>query len=162
MWLRILKRVPNSVLWLLRLPAEAEPNLIKEAERAGIDASRLVFSSLFPKVSLASRLTNPRDLTIVFLWAPPSGPQSHHLLIKSLADVLLDPPVYNAHSTATDLLWAGVPMITLPLDNMASRGCASVVAALGTFLICVCIRRNLTFCSQLFLFCAHRNTRNDS
>ena len=57
--------------------------------------------------------------------------QEQHILIKSLADVLLDPPVYNAHSTATDLLWAGVPMITRPLRNMASRGCASVVAALG-------------------------------
>jgi protein O-GlcNAc transferase len=58
--------------------------------------------------------------------------QDRHILVKSLADLLLDPPVYNAHSTATDLLWAGVPMLTMPMHSMASRGCASVVAALGT------------------------------
>jgi len=57
--------------------------------------------------------------------------QEEHIQIKAHADLLFDPPVYNGHSTATDLLWAGVPMLTLPLDNMASRGCASVLSAVG-------------------------------
>ena len=51
MWLDILKRVPNSVLWLLRFPAVGEPNVIQTAKNAGIDASRVVFSPVAPKVS---------------------------------------------------------------------------------------------------------------
>ena len=50
MWLDILKRVPNSVLWLLRFPAVGEPNVIQTAKNAGIDASRIVFSPVAPKV----------------------------------------------------------------------------------------------------------------
>lgn len=50
MWLDILKRVPNSVLWLLRFPAVGEPNVVQTAKNAGIDASRIVFSPVAPKV----------------------------------------------------------------------------------------------------------------
>ena len=53
MWLDILKRVPNSVLWLLRFPAVGEPNVVLTAKNAGIDSSRVVFSPVAPKVSAA-------------------------------------------------------------------------------------------------------------
>lgn len=51
MWLDILKRVPNSVLWLLKFPAVGEPNIVQKAKDEGIDASRVVFSNVAPKVS---------------------------------------------------------------------------------------------------------------
>jgi protein O-GlcNAc transferase len=50
MWLDILKRVPNSVLWLLKFPAVGEPNIVQKAKDEGIDASRVVFSNVAPKV----------------------------------------------------------------------------------------------------------------
>eukprot|EP00698_Gefionella_okellyi_P025891 TRINITY_DN9669_c0_g4_i1.p1 TRINITY_DN9669_c0_g4~~TRINITY_DN9669_c0_g4_i1.p1 ORF type:complete len:848 (-),score=188.41 TRINITY_DN9669_c0_g4_i1:50-2530(-) len=105
MWMRILHRVPNSVLWLLRLPPHAEKHLKAEAVKRGIAGNRILFRNLYDK--------------------------DEHIQIKAHADLLLDPPVYNGHSTATDLLWAGVPMITMPMDNMAARGCASVVHGIG-------------------------------
>ena len=53
-WMRVLKRVNNSVLWLLKLPALAESNLKREAQRHGVDPSRIVFSDLFPMVCICS------------------------------------------------------------------------------------------------------------
>lgn len=50
MWLDILKEVPDSVLWLLKFPAVGEPNIIQKAKTAGIDASRVIFSNVAPKV----------------------------------------------------------------------------------------------------------------
>lgn len=51
MWLDILKRIPNSVLWLLKFPAVGEPNIVQKAKDEGIDESRIVFSNVAPKVS---------------------------------------------------------------------------------------------------------------
>ena len=105
-WMRILARVDNSVLWLLKFPAVAEPNVRREAERRGIDGSRLIFSDKYP--------------------------DEQHLKIKALADVYLDTPLYNGHGTTTDILWAGVPAVTFPRTKLSARVAASLVAALGT------------------------------
>lgn len=101
-WMRVLLRVPRSVLWLLRINAVAEENMKRLAERSGVAPSRLVFSDRFPK--------------------------REHMVTKGLADVFLDSPLYNAHATAMDMLWARVPLVTTPLEKMASRVGASISA----------------------------------
>ena len=105
MWCSILRRVPTGVLWLLRFPAAAEAHLRKEAAAQGITGSRIVFSEVTLK--------------------------EHHIMRSALADLALDTPQCNAHTSACDVLWAGVPIITLPLERMASRVAASLCVALG-------------------------------
>ena len=83
-WMRLLQAVPGSVLWLLRDNPDAEANLRKEAAARGTDPARLVF---------AGRL------------AP-----AEHLARHRLADLFLDTLPYNAHTTASDALWAGLPL----------------------------------------------------
>ena len=104
-WCSILRRVPKSVLWLLRFPPAGEANLRREAGRQGIPADRLVFSEV----------TNKEE----------------HIQRSALADIALDTPYCNAHTSACDVLWAGVPLITLPLQLMASRVAASLCVAVG-------------------------------
>jgi predicted O-linked N-acetylglucosamine transferase (SPINDLY family) len=102
-WLRILRRVPGSVLWLLAGSGEA--NLRGHAEAAGVDPHRLVF---------APRLPRPR-----------------HLARAQLADLVLDTRPCNAHTTAADALRAGAPVLTCPGDTFASRVAASLAYAAG-------------------------------
>lgn len=102
-WMRILRAVPGSVLWLLEDNAPARANLVREAARRGIDPERLVFA---PRVPLAQHLARHR-----------------------LADLALDTLPYNAHTTASDALWAGVPMVTQAGDTFAGRVGASLLAA---------------------------------
>jgi len=102
-WMRILTRVPGSVLWLLAGPGEA--NLRRYAEAAGVDPGRLVF---------AARLPRPR-----------------HLARTRLADLVLDTRPCNAHTTAADALRAGVPVLTCPGETFASRVAASLACAAG-------------------------------
>lgn len=104
-WARILKRVPGSVLWLLKFPEDGVANILKEAAARGIEASRIIFMGKYP--------------------------DEEHLKIKGLADLFLDTPLYNAHGSATDILWAGVPVVTLLGHKMASRVAASMLTALG-------------------------------
>ena len=104
-WCNILRRVPNSVLWLLRFPPAGEANLRREADRQGISADRLIFSEV----------TNKEE----------------HIQRSALADIALDTPLCNSHTSACDILWAGVPLITLPLQLMASRVAASICVAVG-------------------------------
>ena len=92
MWAKILKRVPNSVLWLYKHPTMAVLRLLREARRLGVDASRLVF-------------------------AGPVMPKTEHLKRLTLADVYLDTLVYNGHTTGSDVLWAGVPMVTIQVSH---------------------------------------------
>lgn len=94
-WMRILKRVPNSVLWLLRFPPAGEENIKKQAALNGIDPLRIVFTDVAHK--------------------------KEHINRCFLADLCLDTPLCNGHTTTCDLLWSGLPMITLPLKTMASR-----------------------------------------
>lgn len=104
-WMAILARVPRSVLWLWRDAATTEENLRREAEARGIDGARLVFADKQPK--------------------------DRHLARFALADLALDTRLYNGHTTTSDALWAGVPVVTLLGRHFASRVSASLLTAVG-------------------------------
>lgn len=104
-WMRLLKRVPDSVLWLFQDSAPVADNLSKEASARGVDASRLVF---------AERMPLPE-----------------HLARHRCADLFLDTWYYNAHTTASDALWAGLPLVTKIGDTFAGRVAASLLTAIG-------------------------------
>jgi predicted O-linked N-acetylglucosamine transferase (SPINDLY family) len=104
-WMRILKAVEGSVLWLLQDNSWALENLKKEAEKYGISAERLVF---------AERL-----------------PLREHLARHCQADLFLDTLPYNAHTTTSDALWTGLPVLTLMGRSFASRVAASLLNAIG-------------------------------
>jgi protein O-GlcNAc transferase len=104
-WLRILKRVDGSVMWLLEDNAKAVSNLRKEAEIRGVNPKRLVF---------AKRTSLP-----------------DHLARHRLADLFLDTLPYNAHTTASDALWAGLPVLTCIGETFAGRVAASLLNAIG-------------------------------
>jgi protein O-GlcNAc transferase len=105
MWCDILSQVPNSVLWLLRFPAHGEANVQKFCKERGIEASRIIFSNVAAK--------------------------EEHVRRGQLADVCLDTPLCNGHTTGMDILWTGTPMITMPLETLASRVASSQLEALG-------------------------------
>jgi predicted O-linked N-acetylglucosamine transferase (SPINDLY family) len=104
-WLEILKRVPGSVLWLLDTSAEAKKRLGEFAQQNGVSHARLVF---------APKQHNPQ-----------------HLARYALADLFLDTAPYGAHTTASDALWMGVPVLTLSGRSFASRVCGSLVRSAG-------------------------------
>ena len=104
-WLEILGRVPDGVLWLLDTTEETRNRLGDYAEQKGISRSRIIF---------APRLHN-----------------AHHLARYKLADLFLDTAPYGAHTTASDALWMGVPVLTLSGRSFASRVCGSLVRASG-------------------------------
>jgi len=103
-WMNILRRVPGSVIWLYKHPHAAIPRLQAEAVAAGVAHQRLVFG--------AAR-----------------SPKMEHLKRVTLADLALDTLVYNGHTTASDMLWAGVPLITMRGDNWPSLVATSIVEA---------------------------------
>jgi predicted O-linked N-acetylglucosamine transferase (SPINDLY family) len=102
-WMRILHAVPNAVLWLLNDNPLATANLRREASERGVDPERLIFAA---KVSV-----------------------SEHLARLPLADLMLDNWPCNAHTTASDALWMGVPLATVIGDSFASRVAASLLHA---------------------------------
>ena len=104
-WMEILNRVPDSVLWLLETSAESRKRLCDYAEARGIERERIVFA---PK------------------WSNPA-----HLARYALADLVLDTAPYGAHTTASDALWACVPVLTLSGRSFASRVCGSLVRSAG-------------------------------
>lgn len=104
-WCNILKRVPNSCLWLLRFPAAGEMRLRARAVAYGVQPDQIIFTDVAMK--------------------------QEHIRRSSLADLFLDTPLCNAHTTGTDVLWAGLPMITLPLEKMATRVAGSLCLATG-------------------------------
>lgn len=104
-WMGLLRDVPGSVLWLLRSNVWAEANLRQQAQARGIDPERLVFS--------------------------PSVPHGEHLGRLVHADLFLDTFAVNAHTTASDALWAGLPVLTLAGRQFAARVAASLVHAAG-------------------------------
>jgi predicted O-linked N-acetylglucosamine transferase (SPINDLY family) len=104
-WMRILKSVDQSVLWLLKDNPWVVENLKKEAQKQGIDGERLVF---------AERML-----------------LSEHLARHRQADLFLDTLPYNAHTTTSDALWAGLPVLTLMGETFASRVAASLLNAVG-------------------------------
>lgn len=104
-WMQLLREVDGSVLWLLRTNPWAEANLLREAAAHGVSADRIVF-------------------------APPIG-HSEHLGRLAHADLFLDTFAVNAHTTASDALWAGLPVLTLTGRQFAARVAASLVTAAG-------------------------------
>jgi predicted O-linked N-acetylglucosamine transferase (SPINDLY family) len=103
-WMRVLGRVEGSVLWLLEENPWVAGNLRKEAARRGIAPERLVFAKPLPL--------------------------AEHLARQRLADLFLDTLPYNAHTTASDALWAGLPVLTRMGETFASRVAASLLRAI--------------------------------
>jgi predicted O-linked N-acetylglucosamine transferase (SPINDLY family) len=104
-WMRLLGAVDGSVLWLLQDSSEAVANLRREAAARGVDPARLVF---------ASRVS-----------------PDEHLARHRLADLFLDTLPYGAHTTASDALWMGLPVVTRLGEAFAGRVCASLCRAAG-------------------------------
>lgn len=104
-WMRLLQQTPNSVLWLFEGNAAARRNLSREARRRGVDPERLVFA---PRQNI-----------------------EEHLARQRLANLFLDTFPCNAHTTASDALWAGLPVLTLLGNTFAGRVAASLLRAVG-------------------------------
>ena len=105
LWMRLLQAVPGSILWLLESNPWVGQNLSREARNRGIDPSRLVFA--------------------------PKLPLDRHLGRMRAADLFLDTLPCNAHTTASDALWAGLPVLTSAGDTFASRVAGSLLSAVG-------------------------------
>lgn len=103
-WCRLLLKVEGSVLWLYQTNAQAHRNLTQEAVRRGVDASRLIWGEQLP--------------------------QAGHLGRLQVADLMLDTRPVCAHTTASDALWAGVPVVTCRGDTFVSSVAASVLKAM--------------------------------
>jgi protein O-GlcNAc transferase len=104
-WMRLLAAVPGSVLWALSRSSVAEQNLRREAAARGVAPERLIFA--------------PRE------------PLAMHLARHRLADLFLDTLPYNAHTTASDALWAGLPVLTCAGETFAGRVAGSLLRAVG-------------------------------
>lgn len=104
-WMRVLREAPQATLWLLEWNSQARDNLRAAAAECGVDPSRLVFSPLVPA--------------------------SEHLARIPAADLFLDTYPCNAHTTASDALWAGVPVLTRAGSTFASRVAGSLLVSAG-------------------------------
>ena len=104
-WMRLLNAVPGSVLWLLESREFVKENLRREAERRGVPADRLVFMPPLPLSDFLARL--------------------------GLADLFIDTLPYNAHTTANDALWCGLPVLTCAGATFAGRVAGSLLHAIG-------------------------------
>jgi protein O-GlcNAc transferase len=104
-WMRLLGKVEGSVLWLVNANPWVRSNLGKEAQSRNIDPERVIFAERVP--------------------------MADHLARHQLADLFLDTFNYNGHSTASDALWAGLPVVTRPGQGFAARVAASLLTAIG-------------------------------
>ena len=104
-WMRLLQQVEGSVLWLVEDNADAARNLRQEARRRGVSSDRLIFA---PRVRV-----------------------EEYLVRLGLADLFLDTLPFNAHTTASDALWAGLPVITCAGSSLAARVAGSLLQAIG-------------------------------
>jgi protein O-GlcNAc transferase len=104
-WMRLLRSVPGSVLWLLETNRLVEGNLRSEAGKRGVDPGRLIFA--------------------------PVVPSAKHLGRHRQADLFLDTLPCNAHTTASDALWAGIPLLTCRGETFAGRVAGSLLTAVG-------------------------------
>jgi protein O-GlcNAc transferase len=105
-WMRLLAKIPHSVLWLSSLNDIARDNLLNEVKGRGVEINRIIFAN-----KVLSRVD--------------------HLSRLRCADLFLDTPNYNAHMTSADSLWAGVPVLTVSGSTFAGRVAASQLNALG-------------------------------
>jgi len=104
-WMSLLNKVEGSVLWLMGCSAAARLNLKRETEQRGVSAKRIVFA---PRMN-----------------------HDEHLARQRLADLFLDTLPYNAHTTASDALWAGLPVLTCTGNTFAGRVAGSLLSAVG-------------------------------
>ena len=104
-WMRLLRQMEGSVLWLIENNSSAPRNLRREAGLRGVAAERLIFA--------------------------PHIKTEEHLARQRLADLFLDTLYYNAHTTASDALWAGLPVVTCLGATFASRVAGSLLTAIG-------------------------------
>ena len=104
-WMRLLNKLDGSVLWLLKANKWAEKNLKREAQARGVDPDRLVF---------AEKVTH-----------------AEHLARHKHADLFVDTFNYNAHTTASDALWGGLPVVTKQGKQFAARVASSLLASVG-------------------------------
>lgn len=104
-WMRILNNVPDSVLWVMCNDPAARDNFIAYASKSGVGRQRIVFAS-------------------------PTGPVAHIARLQA-ASIALDTYPYNGHTTTSDKLWAGLPVVALRGDHFASRVSASLLEAAG-------------------------------
>ncbi len=105
-WMRLLQKVPGSVLWLMKLNESAETNLRKEAESRGVDAKRIIFATRVPRIE-------------------------DHLARYRMADLFLDTFPCNAHSTSSDVLRAGLPIVTCRGKAFAGRVASALLEVAG-------------------------------
>jgi len=105
-WLRIMRRVEGSILWLYSHPRAAANRLRDYARRQDFPTDRIIF-------------------------APPCSPKLQHMKRLTLADLYLDTLVYNGHTTASDVLWAGVPIVTVKGSNWPSLVATSLARSVG-------------------------------
>ena len=103
--MRILRAVPDSVLWLLAYDPQIARNLLREAAARGVDPRRLIFA--------------------------PRLPMPQHLARFRVADLFLDTFPYNAHTTCSDALWMGLPVLTCVGETFAARVAGSLLNAAG-------------------------------
>jgi predicted O-linked N-acetylglucosamine transferase (SPINDLY family) len=103
-WMRLLGKVEGSVIWLLKSNKWVENNLQSEAKKRGVSSDRLIFAEKIP--------------------------QSEHLARHRLADLFIDTFNYNAHTTASDALWAGLPVVTKLGQGFAARVAGSLLTAI--------------------------------
>jgi predicted O-linked N-acetylglucosamine transferase (SPINDLY family) len=101
-WMKLLKEVPDSVLWLMKLNDSAQINLIDKTREYGVDVKRIIFASRLPKIE-------------------------DHLARYRLADLFIDTFPYNGHTTVSDALRAGLPVVSLCGSSFASRVAASLL-----------------------------------
>lgn len=104
-WCTLLQRLPQAVLWLLEWNSQVRSNIVHQAVRRGIDPARIV-------------------------WAPKLQPAAHMARLQQ-ADLFIDTWPCNAHTTASDALWAAVPVVTFTGETFASRVATSLVHAVG-------------------------------
>jgi len=105
-WMDLLKEVPESVLWLMKLNDGAHVNLTNSAIEHGVDPARIVYATRLPRIE-------------------------DHLARYRLADIFLDTYPYNGHTTAGDALRAGLPVVSLCGESFASRVAASLLHDVG-------------------------------
>lgn len=104
-WMRVLRKLDRGVLWLMKSNDFADKNLRDEAEKRGVDSRRLIFADKLP--------------------------HAQHLARHQHADLFIDTFNYNAHTTASDALWAGLPVVTKQGTQFAARVAASLLTAIG-------------------------------
>lgn len=104
-WMELLRGVDDSILWLYERNEETIKNITFECENRGINAERIFFADSMPK--------------------------EEHLRRIQLADVVLDTRLYNGHTTTSDALWAGVPVVAMEGKHFASRVSSSLLQAIG-------------------------------